>query len=128
MTAKTSISPSAQATTAGAEASVPPSGSGSAQAPEIQAACQRARSSSTQNRSRRPGPQVVAASPRGTGGRSFGSVSVMASDDTRSSGQPTGVGAAIVAWRQGVGSSAGEGTADGPLRAPGALSLGELDL
>src|SRR5213593_5178377 len=63
MTAKTSISPGAQAVTAGPEASVPPSDSGSAQAPESNARCHKARTSSTQKRSIRPGPQETAARP-----------------------------------------------------------------
>src|SRR6478672_7120561 len=112
MTAKTSISPSLQATTLGPEASSPPSDSGSVQAPATCAECQRARSSSTQKRSRRPGPQVVAARPRGA--RFF--VSVMPSDDRRSSTGTSGL----------VGpTSAGEGTADSPF---GRSDLGALDL
>src|SRR5689334_6105380 len=107
MTAKTSISPSAQATTAGPEASVPPSDSGSVQAEATCAECQRARSSSTQNRSRRPGPQVLAARPLGA--RCVVFDSLMASDDTRS---PPGTSGAR-GW-----SSAGERTTDGPLGRP----------
>src|SRR5262245_47441687 len=90
MTAKTSISPSAHATTVGADASAPPSVSGSAQAPSIDAACQRARSSSTQKRSRRPGPQVVAASPRGAPVIGAASMSLIANDDTKSRTMPAG--------------------------------------
>src|SRR5829696_500369 len=84
MTAKTSISPSPQVTTDGAEASGPPSDSTGFHAPATQAECRRPRSSSTQKRSRRPGPQVVAASPLGGLGLPLDSVVVMASDDTRS--------------------------------------------
>src|SRR5689334_4834219 len=116
MTAKTSISPSAQATTAGPEASVPPSDSGSVQAEATCAECQRARSSSTQNRSRRPGPQVVAARPRGARGVAL-FVSVMSSDDRRSSTGTSGVTGPA---------SALERTADRPLGRPdrGSISLG----
>ena len=86
MTAKTSISPSAQATTVGPEASWPPSDSGSAQTPSIR-------------RGMPKGPVVVdpeeveaAGAPGGGGeasqdarGAAFGSVgSLMATDCTRS--------------------------------------------
>src|SRR5262245_53269631 len=43
--------------------SVPPSDSGSPQAPESNARCHKARTSSTQKRSIRPGPQETAATP-----------------------------------------------------------------
>src|SRR6185503_186779 len=117
MTAKTSISPSAQATTVGPEATSPPSDSGSVQAPATCAECQRSRRSSTQNRSRRPGPQVVAASPREGRGERLVLLSVIAGDDTRSSTGTSGVFGPNLA---------AEGTADGPLGRPdlGALGLG----
>src|SRR6185312_3680788 len=113
-TAKTSISPSAHETAVGPDASSPPSDSGSVQALATQAECQRARSSSTQNRSRRPGPQVVAASPRGARSGWMFFLVVIAGDDTGSS---TGT-----AWPRG---SAGEGAANGSLGRP---DLGPLGL
>src|SRR3954468_8311693 len=114
MTAKTSISPSAHATTVGPEATSPPSDSGSVHAPATCAEYQRSRRSSTQNRSRRPGPQVVAASPPEGRGDGLMFLSVIASDDTRSS--------AATSWA----CLAAEGTADGSLGRPdlGALGFG----
>src|SRR5829696_3502683 len=84
MTAKTSISPSPHETTAGPDASSPPSASGSVHSLATHPECQRPRSPSTQKRSSRPGPQVVAASPLGGRGVPRDSVVVMASDDTGS--------------------------------------------
>src|SRR5215213_1840434 len=91
MTAKTSISPWAHDTTVGEDASRPPSGSEAVHSPEDHAECQRPRSSSTQKRSSRPGPQVVAASPLGGVGRPPDSVVVMASDDTEIAYRASGV-------------------------------------